>query len=172
MAGWAYSHRAGDEAAFRGELASGVKVWHNPLHHHQRASSRLCEHTPHNLGAEGSLLCAAPFELHFPGVICPANDVNCVKHLSAEGFLALPFFALIHRDDANLPWNRPTRLQPVFITFCTFPVRDKFLIRIGLQGFLYNSKYCNRRSQTPNVLKKILLPILFFCFIFVFYTIQ
>lgn len=165
MAGWAYSHRAGDEAAFRGELASVVKLWHNPLHH-QRTSSRLCEHTPHNLGAEGSLLCAALFERHFPGVICHANDVNCVKHLSLDGFFALPFFALIHRNDANLSWNRPARLQPVFITFCTFPVRYKFLIRIGLQGFLYNSKYCNRLSQTPNVLKKILLLPIFFSFFF------
>lgn len=116
------------------------------------------------LGCRGLVTVCRSIWTPFPRGHLPRKWCKQRETLVFRWVLALPFFALIHRNDANLSWNRPARLQPVFITFCTFPVRYKFLIRIGLQGFLYNSKYCNRLSQTPNVLKKILLPIFFFFF--------
>lgn len=154
MAGWAYSQRAGDEAAFRGELVSVVKLWHNPLHH-QHESSRLCERTPHNLGAEGSLPCRSVWTAfprgHLPHKWCKRRETLVFRRV-----LVLPFFALIHHNDANPSWNHPTRLQPVFITFCAFPVTYKFLIGIGLQGFRNNSKYCNCLSHRLDVLQNVL----------------
>lgn len=159
MAGWAYSHRTGDEAAFRGELTSVLKLWHNPLHHH-RASSRLCEHTPHNLDAEGSLLCRSVWTA-FPRGHLPQKWRKRGETLVFFGasFLCLnsPQWCKLLLETSNMT------SACVCVVFCTtVPVSYKFLIRIGLQGFLYNSKYCNHLYQTHNVLQKLLLQSVFF----------
>lgn len=158
MAGWAYSHRTGDEAAFRGELTSVVKLWHNPLHH-QRASSRLCEHTPHNLGAEGSLLCRSVWTAfprgHLPYKWCKQGETLVFRMVFGAPFLCLnsPQWCKLLLETSN------TTCSVCFmLCFCTtFPVNYKLLIGPGLQGFLYNSKYCNRLSQAHNVLQKCIL---------------